>query len=585
MSPGRTLWSFVAVAAGAFALACSNGDNISGIDPFTIAKIDLAPKRDTIFVADTISAAPPLQMQAAVELKTGAVRSDVKLVWKSSNPDVAVVDENGVVTPTGLGTTKITASAGEEASAEITVATAPIALSLAPSTVTLIAGESVPLTATATGPAGTRMPGTRYVFTSSAPAVASVDPQGNVQALAPGTTEITVTALDQTARTTVQVFARTFVSAPAGSLSAGDDVTCGLLPFGRAYCFGKEPLIGIARDTTCFDDNASGAAGPRLGCTLRPLRVAGSLNLTQLSAGQTVACAVSADQRAYCWGSDQQGQIGNGGAVNATSPTPALVTTALTFASVSAGGTHACGIVASGPVARQAYCWGADSFGQLGDRLLDYSTTPIPVVPAINFASVTAGYFHTCGLTADNVAYCWGNNASGELAIGPAGGFSEQPKPVTRRFKMLSADSAYTCGIGMDDAAYCWGANDDGQLGSSAGVALSTPTKVPGGFTFLTLDTGRGFVCGLTTGHAIVCWGKNDYGQLGRGEGRWPSTGEAPAVVSGGMSFTSVTAGRRHACGQSGLETYCWGSNVFGALGNGLQAAVRATPQQVVHPD
>jgi alpha-tubulin suppressor-like RCC1 family protein len=56
--------------------------------------------------------------------------------------------------------------------------------------------------------------------------------------------------------------------------------------------------------------------------------------------------------------------------------------------------------------------------GQLGDGTTTDRTSPVPVLGGLTFARVSAGNGHTCGVTTDGVAYCWGNNNYGQLGNG-----------------------------------------------------------------------------------------------------------------------------------------------------------------------
>ncbi len=205
-----------------------------------------------------------------------------------------------------------------------------------------------------------------------------------------------------------------------------------------------------------------------------------------------------------------------------------------------------------------------------------------PLGPSLeNFASVTAGGNHTCGLTTGGAAFCWGENGAGELGNGSAVGpeacaairgtalpCSQEPVAVAGAitFSELSAGGEYTCGLTASGAAHCWG------LLALLYPYSPFPVAVAGGFTFFAVSVGNSHACGVSTGGLLYCWGSNDYGQLGNGS---TSDSRVPVPVTGGLAFSAVSAGDAttdggHTCGlTAGGEAYCWGANPFGELGNG----------------
>jgi alpha-tubulin suppressor-like RCC1 family protein len=213
------------------------------------------------------------------------------------------------------------------------------------------------------------------------------------------------------------------------------------------------------------------------------------------------------------------------------------------------------------------------------------STTPIPVIGGNPFTRISAGVAHTCAIQQGGAAYCWGDGRLGANGNGSAT-ISDVPVLVSggEQFAEISAGTNHSCGVTTGGSVLCWGGNDSGQVGvSTSGLPRMTPALVGTGYS--SVSAGHKFTCARTTGGAVHCWGKNSHGQLGRGESNPSGFQTNPAPVTGGQSFASVTAGRRHACGlATDGETYCWGSNMLASLGNQLQAAVRATPVRVAPP-
>ncbi len=278
------------------------------------------------------------------------------------------------------------------------------------------------------------------------------------------------------------------------------------------------------------------------------------------------------DAEGYCWGGNGSGQLGIGATGRRESPT--AVFGEHSFVSLTAGDSHTCGLTASGA----AYCWGYNRDGELGDGTTINHDRPEPVWGGRrSFVSLTAGVYHTCGLTASGAAYCWGGNWNGQLgaqSMETCDGYACSTTPMFvsggHNFASLAVGVVHTCGLTASGEAYCWGANEAGQLGigiiSSAGEAFHTPVAVEGGHSFVSIVAASSFTCGLTGEGQAYCWGLNMAYQLGIGQvtGLVPT----PTPVVGGHNFQALAAGQYHACGLTVAgEVYCWGANGYAQLG------------------
>jgi alpha-tubulin suppressor-like RCC1 family protein len=360
--------------------------------------------------------------------------------------------------------------------------------------------------------------------------------------------------------------------------SRGADRTCGLAPGGAAYCWGYGDGLG------------DGQAG---GYSDTPALVSGGIAFASITTGDNFqslghTCALTAAGAAYCWGSNDFGQLGDGTLEDSTAPVP--VAGGFHFASISAGGRHTCALTTSGA----AYCWGNDSDGQLGVGAVtpdtEQYTTPVPVTGGLLFTSISAGGFYygfTCAVAIGGTAYCWGDESWGELGNGV---LDSEPSPVVVAtpvtFASVSAGGYGACGVSLSGDGYCWGEDTFGELGTGApasetcflGDACSTtPVPVAGGLAFQSIVEGTNYACGIASSGATYCWGAGGNGQIGNGDG---VNEPAPALVSGGLSFASVTAGRCASCGiTTAGAVECWGCGNGGEIGDGkLSAAYVPTP-------
>lgn len=140
-----------------------------------------------------------------------------------------------------------------------------------------------------------------------------------------------------------------------------------------------------------------------------------------------------------------------------------------------------------------------------------------------------------------------------------------------------SAVGYHTCAI-TPGGTYCWGNGYDGELGNGKSVPDSVPTPVSGGLTFTQITAGAYHTCALTATGAAYCWGANWSGQLGTNNN---NSSNVPVAVSGGITFSSIRAGGEHTCGVAGTTLYCWGWDGYGQLGDDATTANKLVPTVV----
>jgi alpha-tubulin suppressor-like RCC1 family protein len=201
-----------------------------------------------------------------------------------------------------------------------------------------------------------------------------------------------------------------------------------------------------------------------------PRAVGGGLSFSTLVAGWNHTCGLTSSGNAFCWGLNSQGQLGDGSTLDRLVPT--LVRGSVR--SLVAGSAHTCG-TSNGTV----LCWGWNAYGQLGDGSTEDKAQPGQVQGLPGRATeLAAGAVHTCALVEGGDAFCWGQNVSGQLGDGTNENRA-RPVPVVgeHRFVDLDAGGALTCATTADGARYCWGLNSSGQLGDGSRVSRTTPTR------------------------------------------------------------------------------------------------------------
>lgn len=408
-------------------------------------------------------------------------------------------------------------------------------------------GETARFQAEARDLSGNAVSGVSFSWSSSRTGVATVDPAGTATATGNGGALIRATAagLESSA----------YLAVRAGELAwsrvaAGPFNSCAATTHGTVYCWGS---------------NRHGQLGDDGGNRPTPVRTESGLYFRAVrSSGQT--CALTFAGAPYCWGSSAAGERGDG--TMGDRSIPSRVSTSETFEQLTTGGNHTCGVTTDGV----AHCWGLNRSGQLGDGTTTDRLEPVPVTGSLVFEQVSAGRAplgnHTCGVTTDGEAYCWGPNDDGELGDGTT---TERLEPVPVEgdlsFRQVSAGGGHTCAVTTAGEAYCWGLNRSGQLGDGSTADRTTPAAVSTSESFERISAGDNHTCALATDGTAHCWGSNGQGQLGDGG---DGIGSSPVQVAAGQTFVQLHAGNDHTCAVTVAgAAYCWGANADGQLGDG----------------
>lgn len=360
--------------------------------------------------------------------------------------------------------------------------------------------------------------------------------------------------------------------------------TCGLAADSTLYCWGVawNDQLGTPTTETC-DYGGDGFTA----CSTRPLRVVGAPKLASLMSGQWHHCGIDPAGVAYCWGSilvevDFRHIFGQ---------VPTVLPGGLSLVQLDGDRAHVCGTAVGGAAYCWGdYYGGLRGDGTVDlDTNPNSGFTPNPVSGGLSFTKVVASRLGTCGLTTTGSVYCWGGDFMGGLGDPAAptqvgcgyAGFSPcmpVPNPVAGglTFTSLSAGWYHFCGMSNTGAAYCWGEGTQGQLiddplvqacsipPSYVGTCAPTPVVVAPAGRFVSVTAGGESTCALDAAGLATCWGSNDFGQLGTGGGRYP------APVLGGHAFRVIVPGAYHSCGLTADSlAYCWGANTFGSLGDG----------------
>lgn len=349
-------------------------------------------------------------------------------------------------------------------------------------------------------------------------------------------------------------------------------------------------------------------------------------DVTKVIAGFSHTCAVMSDGgRVRCWGGSTLGQLGYGNTFSIgddetliSSPDTSVSNAEISFA---AGALHSCVLISEG-TEKNVHCWGDNSNGQLGrddkeniGATQPAATTTLKVALSLDGDSVekvVAGAYHTCALTVNGAVYCWGDNSYGQLGCGHFDDIGDgtipvsslTPVPVGEAVQDITAGGFHTCVTAQDSSGVkCWGYNQFGQLGYGHAENISTPQEevftpiASSAAKVISISAGFYHTCVVLDTLQAKCWGAGSNGQLGRGadttnfgdesDEQLASLAELNLGANIGDLKDSVElrAGGFHTCARVNQSIKCWGRANHGQVGYGATSDVLAPPDNFVDLD
>jgi alpha-tubulin suppressor-like RCC1 family protein len=425
-----------------------------------------------------------------------------------------------------------------------------------------------------------------------------------------------------------------------GSLASGRNFSCALLANSGVQCWGENShgklgINDLGMATSSAPRNVKDPLDPDYDLT----------GATAIVAGSDHACALLSNRRVVCWGDNTYGQLGfnDTNAPISEQPYPNFVTTNVSgsiltnITGLSAGSHHTCAVNS----ARNVFCWGRNSEGQLGNGTTDNALWARPVLKVLaksgdsvtstgnldQVFSVSAGADHTCALRLDVAsgsitgkhAVCWGSNAMHQIGdnnylasdvnelskVGP-GTLADDRRLYPAKVRdsssapvgdisQLVAFYQGSCLLKSSGNAMCWGSNSFGQLGigeADTNAVVNNPTLVKdaAGVSVLgnvaSLSARFHHICALGSDRKASCWGRAGRGALGDGTSLNRSLPVSVSASGGTGALDNVLAlsvGSDHSCALvSGGLVLCWGDNTEGELGITLTTDRKLSPSNGV---
>jgi alpha-tubulin suppressor-like RCC1 family protein len=385
--------------------------------------------------------------------------------------------------------------------------------------------------------------------------------------------------LGQSTNTTHDTPQRVFM--PAGEtvvdLAMAYEHTCAVLDTGAITCWGSNTFGQFGNGTTAPSSTTGSASTPFL---LEP-----GVRAIDIAAGSRSTCAVGDQGAVYCWGYNADGRLGDGTTTDRFTPGPLVPAPSRPAVQVTVGVQHACALLDDGTMG----CWGANTYGQVGDGTTEQRLSPVVVAPGTIGQSITTSIYTTCAVLPDGGVTCWGRNHRGQVGDGTT---TDRTSPVGARsfaegtrLAAVAPGGSHTCVLNTAGHVWCWGLNTSGQLGrgftSAWELELGEPITLPSVGRAKAIVSGFSHSCALLVDGNVACWGGNNVGQLGDGTTtNRPTASVAP--LPGSTRATAISTGGRHTCALlADGDIVCWGGNDAGQLGDG-NTINRTTPPTAI---
>ena len=302
-------------------------------------------------------------------------------------------------------------------------------------------------------------------------------------------------------------------------ISGGHIHSLALKSVGTAWGWGDNAPNGQIGDNTTTNRSS-------------PVAVVGNHKFVDVAAGGLHSFAIKANGAGWSWGNGVAGQIGEGS--NSDRSSPVAVVGNHLFKRIAAGSSYSVGIKKSNGT---AWTWGSNADGQLGDGTTTNRNSPVSVIGAHSFVDIkgATGESMTLALKADGSVWGWGRNLTGSLGDNSTTNRSS-PVVVVGAHSFIQIAAVRESGLGLkaDGSIWAWGQNTNGQLGNNSTTGTSSPVLVVGNHSFIQVIGADRFSFALKVNGQVWGWGNNPQGQLGDST---TDDKSSPVLVVGSHAF------------------------------------------------
>ena len=332
------------------------------------------------------------------------------------------------------------------------------------------------------------------------------------------------------------------------AIAAGQAHSLALVSNGTVMAWGSNFEGQLGEGTTSGPETCERFAEATEPCSKTPIPVSGLAEVTAISAGGTDSLALLANGTVMAWGSDENGQLGDGPSKDPH--VPVEVAELSEVVAISAGQEHSLALLNNGTV----MAWGRNDAGQLGDGTTTgpevcaeegeggpCSMLPVRVEGLSEVVAISAGQEQSLALLKNGTVMAWGG---GDLGDGTFAG-SDVPVPVSGLSEVtaISAGAESNLALRESGTVMAWGGNYFGLLGNGSTEGSDVPVEVSNLSEVTRISVGSSSALALKGNGTVMAWGSDEYGQLGGGESGYKNSSDVPVAVSGLVGVSAVAAG------------------------------------------
>lgn len=283
-----------------------------------------------------------------------------------------------------------------------------------------------------------------------------------------------------------------------------------------AVCSGENHTVALKSNGTLWGIGANNWAQLGSGSDelyrVTPTQIGTDRDWQYFATGNDNGVTVKNNGQIYTWGSYNYPEWNQGFFID---DHPVMVANLIGIVKLAAGGVHNLAIKTDGSL----WAWGRNAWGELGDGMPTESmrATPLRLGTENNWTSVAAGRYHSFALKTNGTLWAWGNNAFGQLGIGPGNSYVPMQIGTDNNWKSVAAGITYGVALKTDGSLWSWGSNYFGQLGDGTQTDKNNPVQVGDAHNWASLFGGYTNTFAKKADGTLWAWGNNDNGQLGIG--------------------------------------------------------------------